>query len=36
MLGKTEGRGEEGNRGCDGWMALQFNRHELGANSGRW
>ena len=34
MLGKTEG--EEGDRGCDGWMASPIHWTWTWANSGRW
>ena len=36
MLGKIEGRGEEGIRGWDGWMAWSVQWTWTWANSGRW
>ena len=36
ILGKTEGRGEECDRGWDGWMASSTHWTCVWANSGRW
>ena len=36
MLGKTKARGEEDNRGWDGWMASLTQWTWVWANSGRW
>ena len=36
MLGKIQGRGEEGVRGWDGWTASPMQQTWTWANSGRW
>ena len=35
MLGKIEGRGRKGNRGCNGWMASPTQKTWVWASSGR-
>ena len=36
MLGKTESRGEEGDRGCHGWVVSPMQWTRTWANSGNW